>query len=938
MAITLVDFEGGTIGQNVVSSGGVATVTGTPKYVAGIHGDKGIGITAADYVTLTCPTTDWSGSLYVKITAAPTSGATRLVVIRDSAAKWLSYLRFHQDGTFQYTNESALAGTIGTYTVGATYRIDWQVNQVSKSVMWRITTEGGTVSNATGVWTTSSGVLSSQLAVGASGAGAAGTFTADTFRYDPQLVWMDPYVAAAQAPPGVFMWDGTKEVAVSQSGAFPVDLTYTQDPGRPEFIVHNDYVADPGNRDTMQIWSHGELTWWVNEWGGLRIRVAENSPWDAPLRLIGATNQSGDYIEFLDSTRTHLLARVTATGKIVAPNVSDAPTVILNGDEPLPAGLLPNAVVGRKRVIGGGTPSSAVYNFFDGYTTDAAASSADGWTAIVGDAPTYKAAAAWTGHPRGLQATQNASQASYMQENFSITGDEFYARIRLKVSATMTANVRVFQSSAVNGGLRHGVRLASSGKIDIVDTGVAIRYTSATAYPLNQWFDLGIHVKAGPSGTGHCFVKVYTDPTSNVPVETLGGTTGDWAGTGQALNGARIGIQTTNAATNTVLYGMYARDSATWIPAAPAALGSTEMDLAVYDGVEEIPVSGGTGDQVLVVDSLANIPPGTPSGTVIVVSATAGGNTPPIASFTTSVNQLAVSVNGAASSDPGGSIAGYSWDWGDGTAATSGVTSSHTYAANGTYTITLTVTDNLGDTDTDSKQVTVTGSTTAASAPSVVSSAYAYGGTGVTLTIAKPASLQDGDYLVMAFRGQTSATGTELTLPAGWTRIGPAFVAPNSTVRYNGWFGYRVTTAASEPASYSFSVNAGQAGSRLSGGIIAVRGVNTDPVVSSAAFTAISNIAATSTPAVTTAANSLVLTSIALETTATNVGTVPSTPSGWTKQFQVNGPVADGSASASWLHVYSKTSTVVESAIMNAAVTGPAATSPAAGALVLRGI
>jgi PKD repeat protein len=59
---------------------------------------------------------------------------------------------------------------------------------------------------------------------------------------------------------------------------------------------------------------------------------------------------------------------------------------------------------------------------------------------------------------------------------------------------------------------------------------------------------------------------------------------------------------------------------------------------------------------------------------------------------------VAASFSGAVSSDPypGGSITNYSWSWGDGTPASSGVMPTHTYAVPGEYTLTLTVTDGYG--------------------------------------------------------------------------------------------------------------------------------------------------------------------------------------------------------------------------------------------------
>jgi PKD repeat protein len=82
-------------------------------------------------------------------------------------------------------------------------------------------------------------------------------------------------------------------------------------------------------------------------------------------------------------------------------------------------------------------------------------------------------------------------------------------------------------------------------------------------------------------------------------------------------------------------------------------------------------------------------------------------NLMPTASFTTSVDDLAVSVDGRASKDPDGPIASYAWDFGDGTTGT-GATASHTYAAAGTYTMTLVVTDAQGATATTTAPATVT--------------------------------------------------------------------------------------------------------------------------------------------------------------------------------------------------------------------------------------
>lgn len=85
-------------------------------------------------------------------------------------------------------------------------------------------------------------------------------------------------------------------------------------------------------------------------------------------------------------------------------------------------------------------------------------------------------------------------------------------------------------------------------------------------------------------------------------------------------------------------------------------------------------------------------------------------NEPPTAAFTFSCPSETCSFDASTSTDDD-TISSYSWDFGDGTTMGTGVKPSHSYAANGTYTVTLTVMDNGGATHSTSQAVSVSTST-----------------------------------------------------------------------------------------------------------------------------------------------------------------------------------------------------------------------------------
>jgi PKD repeat protein len=113
-----------------------------------------------------------------------------------------------------------------------------------------------------------------------------------------------------------------------------------------------------------------------------------------------------------------------------------------------------------------------------------------------------------------------------------------------------------------------------------------------------------------------------------------------------------------------------------------------------------------------------------------------GGNLPPTADFTYTTSDLTAYFTDQ-SADSDGSVVAWDWDFGDGNTSTA-QNPSHTYAADGTYTVSLTVTDDGGATDTTSQSVTVSS-----------------GGNGITLT-ATGYKVRGRHHVDLAWSGATS--------------------------------------------------------------------------------------------------------------------------------------------------------------------------------------
>jgi PKD repeat protein len=121
---------------------------------------------------------------------------------------------------------------------------------------------------------------------------------------------------------------------------------------------------------------------------------------------------------------------------------------------------------------------------------------------------------------------------------------------------------------------------------------------------------------------------------------------------------------------------------------------------------------------------------------------------------------LGVLFSSAGTADGDGTIVGYSWDFGDGSPASTEVDPAHTYTSQGVFTATLTVTDDKGGTDTAEVVVTVSPTNVA---PSVnISATPTFGKAPVSVDFTSSTSDSDGTVtgIVWDF-GDGSPTSTD---------------------------------------------------------------------------------------------------------------------------------------------------------------------------------
>ena len=173
------------------------------------------------------------------------------------------------------------------------------------------------------------------------------------------------------------------------------------------------------------------------------------------------------------------------------------------------------------------------------------------------------------------------------------------------------------------------------------------------------------------------------------------------------------------------------------------------------------------------------------------------GNTPPTAAFSPTCDKLACTFTDQ-SSDPGGSVTSWFWDFGDGSPTSAAQNPQHTYAAGGSKTVTLTVTDNGDEPSVASAFQTFTVAANVAPTAAFTSSC-----SGLICTFTNLSTDSDGTFTSSWNYGDGSpaSTSPSRTYAAAGTYIVTLTVADNdgapATISHN------VTVTAPPPISLS---------------------------------------------------------------------------------------------------------------------------------------
>lgn len=296
----------------------------------------------------------------------------------------------------------------------------------------------------------------------------------------------------------------------------------------------NDSVALTGTSDTAVAYSVTDdstsQTGWPNRWtfsfgsvitgfhdkyGQLRAYAAKAS---TPAFRAANKNASptANLIE-AGVTDSDALFAVTPNGTVIAPNIG-AKVVVLNADDPVPAGTPDNSLIVRLTTTsGGGGGGGGVTLLFDhpheGTVGATATPAGEGYTALTGTAPTYV-----TSGIVGSTALRYGSTAiGHLDDSYAAQTTDLFLRWYVKVVSHTTTAIVIADVNGTQIRIRNtDLVIWESGSVPagVASGGTGTRPTDGSWYRM-EW----------QVGTASSTLKVWNTPASTgAPDQTIVGT------------------------------------------------------------------------------------------------------------------------------------------------------------------------------------------------------------------------------------------------------------------------------------------------------------------------------------------------------------------------------------------------------------------------------
>lgn len=226
MAENLVTFDGGTPGNNVVAGfNDVDAITGTPTYIAGLHGTTAIRTGSAANTTDTSVrvaydgiTGNHAGSVYVKYNTDHGSGSAscNFLVIVAAGNAFIAEFRCGAGNELgiRITGTNLYTGPANSVPLNAWFRIDWILTGTSLQVRLYEDPDAD-AADTPDISTTVTVGSSTSAAVflkATSSSAIIKDFSFDTLRIKDTLAWWDHYEVPSPPANPVTVWNGTTEV------------------------------------------------------------------------------------------------------------------------------------------------------------------------------------------------------------------------------------------------------------------------------------------------------------------------------------------------------------------------------------------------------------------------------------------------------------------------------------------------------------------------------------------------------------------------------------------------------------------------------------------------------------------------------------------------------------------------------------------------------